>query len=98
MYDGDMNEKFDEENTKHPTNQDSPIPSTSQDSPIPSTTQYSPIPMPRKKIKYERNSLNLAKFENCQMEVVEKCLGKWMVIKYSRSTVVMSIGMMHRKI
>ena len=81
MEDGDMNEKFDEENTKHPANQDSPIPSTSQDSPIPSTsqdspilstTQYSPIPMPRKKIKYEKNSLNLAKFENCQMEVVEK--------------------------
>ena len=47
MEDGDMNEKFDEENTKHPKNQDSPIPSRSQDSPIPSTTQYSPIPMPR---------------------------------------------------
>ena len=90
MYDGDMNEEFDEENTKHPRsqdspipsrnqdspipsrNQDSPIPSRNQDSPIPSTTQYSPIPMPRKKIKYQRNSLNLAKFENCQMEVVKK--------------------------
>ena len=79
IEDGDMNEKFDEK--KHPTNQDStipsrsqdsPIPSRSQDSPIPSTTQYSPIPMPRKKIKYERNSLNFAKFENYQMEVVKK--------------------------
>ena len=37
MYDGDMNEEFDEENTK--------------DTPIPSTTQYSPMPMPRKKMK-----------------------------------------------
>ena len=63
MYGGDMNEEFDEEDTKHPR---------SQDSPIPSTTQYSPIPMPRKKKKYQRNSLNLAKFENCQMKVVEK--------------------------
>ena len=73
MEDGDMNEKFDEENTKHPTNQDSPIPPRSQDSPIPSRSQDSPIPsMPRKKIKYQRNSLNLAKFENCEMEVVEK--------------------------
>ena len=25
MYDGDMNEEFDEENTKHPRSQDSPI-------------------------------------------------------------------------
>ena len=66
MYDGDMNEEFDEENTK------TPIPSTIQYSPIPSPTQYSPIPMPRKKIKYQMNSLNLAKFKNCQMEVVEK--------------------------
>ena len=72
MEDGDMNEKFDEENTKHPTNQDSPLPPRSQDSPIPSRSQYSPIPMPRKKIKYQRNSLNLAKFENCEMEVVER--------------------------
>ena len=85
MEDGDMNEKFHEENTKHPTNQDSPIPPRSQDSPIlsrsqdssiPSITQYSPIPMLWKKIKYQRNSLNLAKFENCEMEVVEKMLWK----------------------
>ena len=81
MYDGDMNEEFDKENTKHPRsqdspipsrNQDSPIPSRNQDSPIPSTTQYSPMPIPRKKIKYQRNGLNLAKFENYQIEVVEK--------------------------
>ena len=81
MYDGDMNEEFDVEDAKHPRSQDSPIPSRyqdspvpsrNQDSPIPSATQYSPIPKQRKKIKYERNSLNLAKFENCQMEVVEK--------------------------
>ena len=67
MYDGDMNEEFDEENTK-----DTPIPSTTQYSPIPSTTQYLPISMPRKKIKYQKESLNLAKFEKCEMEVVEK--------------------------
>ena len=67
MYDGDLNEEFDEENTK-----DTPIPSTTQYSSIPSTTQYSLIPMPRKKIKYQRNCLNLAKFKNCQMEIVEK--------------------------
>ena len=89
MEDGEMNEKFDEENNKDQSpnspipsrsldspipsrSQDPPIPSRSQDSPIPATTQYSPIPMPRKKIKYQRNSLNLAKFENVEMEVVEK--------------------------
>ena len=71
MKDGEMNEKYDEEN-KDQRSPDSPIPSRSQDSPIPATTQYSPIPMPRKKIKYQRNSLNLAKFENVEMEVVEK--------------------------
>ena len=42
MYDGDVNEEFDEEVTKHPRSQDSPIPPRNQDSPIPSTTQYSP--------------------------------------------------------
>ena len=90
MEDGEMNEKFDEENNKDQRSpdspipsrspdspipsgsQDSPIPSRSQDSPIPATTQYSPIPTPRKKIKYQRTSLNLAKFENVEMEVVEK--------------------------
>ena len=44
MYDGDMNEEFDEENTKHTRSQHSSIPSRSQDSPIPSRSQGSPIP------------------------------------------------------
>ena len=34
--------------------------------------------MLRKKIKYQRNGPNLAKFENCQMEVVEKM--PWKVV------------------
>ena len=34
MYNGDMNEEFDGEDTKHPRSQDSPIPSRNQDSPI----------------------------------------------------------------
>ena len=72
------NEKFYEENTTPSRNQDSPIPSasqdspipsTNQDSPIPSTTQYSPILMPRKKIKDQRNNLNLV---SCEMEIVDK--------------------------
>ena len=37
-------------------------------------------------------------FRIVKWKLLKKCLGKWMVIKYSRSTVVKSIGMMHREI